>query len=61
MALYSSQKWHYTAVKRLSVLLRGVTGNNNGDFYCLNCFHSYRTENKLENIKRYVKIMIIAM
>ena len=38
-------KWHYTAVTRLSGLLRGVTGNNSGDVYCLNCFHSYRTEN----------------
>ena len=46
------EKWHYTAVKRLSGLLRGVTGNNNGDFYCLNCFHSYRTENKLEKHKK---------
>ena len=24
---------------------------NNGDFYCLNCPHSYRTENQLK--KRY--------
>ena len=42
-----SKKWHYLAVKNLSVLLRGVTSNHNRDFYCLNCFHSYRTENKL--------------
>ena len=39
----NGDKWHYTAVARLSGLLRGVTGNNNGDFYCLNCFHVYRT------------------
>ena len=45
------EKWHCTAVKRLSGLLTGVTGNNNGDFYCLNCFHSYRTEDKLEKHK----------
>ena len=42
------EKWHYTAVTRLSGLLRGVTGNNNGNFYCLNCFHAHSTENKLE-------------
>ena len=35
-------------VKSLSGLFRGVTGNNNGDFYCLNCFKSYTTENKLK-------------
>ena len=29
-------------------MLRGITSNNNGDFYCLNCFHSHRTHNKLK-------------
>ena len=29
-------------------LLRGITSNHNGDFYCLNCFHLYSTENKLK-------------
>ena len=52
LMITDSEKWHYTAVKRLSGLLRGVTGNNNCDFYCLNCFHSYRTENKLEKHKK---------
>ena len=32
-------------------MLRGITGNINGDFYCLNCFRSYTTENKLEKHK----------
>ena len=31
---------------------RGITGNNNGDFYCLNCFQSYTTENKLKKHKK---------
>ena len=52
LMITDGEKWHYTAVKRLSGLLRGVTGNNNFDFYCLNCFHSYRTENKLEKHKK---------
>ena len=42
------KKWHYLAVKRLSALLRRITLNHNGDFYCLNCFHSYSTKNKLK-------------
>ena len=46
------EKWHYAAVTRLLGLLREVTGTNNGDFYCLNCFHAYRTENKLEIHKK---------
>ena len=32
------EKWHYLAVKSLSELFRGTRGNNNGDFYSLNCF-----------------------
>ena len=37
--------------KRLSALFRGITSNNHGDFYCLNCFQSYTTENKLKKHK----------
>ena len=37
--------------KKLS-LIGGITGNNNGDFYCLNCFQSYTTENKLKKHKK---------
>ena len=42
------QKWHYLVVKNLSGLLRGIISNHKEDFYCLNCFHSYRTKSKLE-------------
>ena len=35
-------------MKSLSALLRGITSNHNGDFYCLNCFHTYSTKEKLE-------------
>ena len=45
-------KWHYLVVKNLSGLLRGITSNHKEDFYCLNCFHSYRTKNKLESHKK---------
>ena len=41
------ENWHYLVVKNLSRLLRGISSNHDGDYYCLNCFHSYRTENKL--------------
>ena len=47
----NGEKWHYLAVKSLSALIRGITGNNNGDFYCLNCSQSYTTENKLKKHK----------
>ena len=41
--------WHYLAIKNISGLLRGITSNHNGDFYCLNCLHSYRTKSILKN------------
>ena len=46
------EKWDYLAVKSLSALFRKITGNNNGDFFCLNCFQSYTTENKLKKHKK---------
>ena len=39
-------------LKCLSALFRGLTGNNNGDFYCLNCFQSYNTKNNLKKHKK---------
>ena len=45
------KKWHYLALKSLYALFRGITANNNGDFYCLNCFKSYTTENELKKHK----------
>ena len=39
------------AIKNLPALFRGITLKYVGDFYCLNCFHSFRTENKLKNHK----------
>ena len=47
LMIADGEKWHYTAVTRLSGLLRGITSNHNGDFYCLNCFRAYTTKNKL--------------
>ena len=39
---------YYLAVKKLSELLRGIFSKHNDDFYCFNCLHSFRTENKLK-------------
>ena len=41
--------WHYHAVKNLSTLLRTITSKYHGNFYCLNCLHYFRTENKLKS------------
>ena len=48
LMINDGEKWHYLTVKDLPGLLRGITSSHKEDFYCLNCFHSYRTRNKLE-------------
>ena len=53
--------WHYLATKKLFTLLRGITSRNNGDFHCLTCLHLFKTKNKLESHKKYVKIRIFVM
>ena len=40
------ESWHYLAAKKLSALLKGITSKHDSDFYCLNCLHSFRAENK---------------
>ena len=39
--------------KKLSALLHEITSKHRGNFYCLYCLHSFRTENK---IKFYEKV-----
>ena len=50
-----NNKRHYLFVKNLSALFRGTTSNHNGDFYCLNYFCSFRTENALKTHKNVCK------
>ena len=51
----SSNNWHYLAVKSVSGLTRRITSTHNGDFDCLNCFHSYRTKVKLKKHEKICK------
>ena len=39
LMISNGENWRYLIVKNLSRLLRGITSNHGGDFYCLNCFH----------------------
>ena len=52
LMITDGEKWHYLTVKNLPGLLRGITSTHKEDFYCLNCFRSYRTKNKLEVHKK---------
>ena len=60
-----AEKWYYIALKSvrtadgfnhpirsLSRLFRGITPNNNGNFYCLACLHSFQTDNALKKHER---------
>ena len=52
LIITDGEKWHYLTVKNLFGLLRGITSNHAGDFYCLNCFCAYSTKNKFEAHKK---------
>ena len=65
LMITNGEKWHYIALKSertddgfnspirsLPRLFRGITSNQSGDFYCLNCLHSFRTDNALKKHKR---------
>ena len=60
-----ADKWHFIALKSVRTddgfncpirslfrLFRRITANNNGDFYCLGCLHSFRTDNALKRHER---------
>ena len=51
----NNNNWHYLTVNNISGLLRGIISNHNGDFYCLNCFHSYTTKKRLKKHERICK------
>ena len=52
LMISNGENWHYLTVKELSRLLRRIASNHDGDLYCSNCFHLYRTKNKLEAHKK---------
>ena len=65
LMITNGEKWHYIVLKSactddhgfnrpirsLSRLFRGITVNHHGD-YCLNCLHSFRTDNALKKHER---------
>ena len=51
----SEGRSHYLVVKKLSTLLRRITSKHHGHYYCLNCLHSFRAENKLKSHEKVCK------
>ena len=56
LMISNGEKQPYLTTKKPSALLRGITSEHHGDFYCLNCFDSFATENKLQSRKRAYEI-----
>ena len=65
LIITNNEKWYYIALKSvrtndgfnrpirsLSRLFKGKTSNNHGNFYCLGCLHSFRTDNALKKHER---------
>ena len=55
LMITDNEKWHYLVVKKLSALFKRITSRLHGDVYCLNCLHSFRTENKLKEHENVCK------
>ena len=55
LMITDGNKWHYLTITNLSALLKGKLSNHHGEFYCLNCFNSYATENKLKEHEEIAK------
>ena len=55
IANVEKEGWRYLGIKKISALLHGITSKHKDDYYCLNCLHAFRTENKL---RKYVKVKI---
>ena len=55
LMITDSKKWHYLVVKKLSALFCKITSKHDGDLYCLNCLHSFSTENKLKEHENVCK------
>ena len=51
----NNNNWHYLVTKNISRLLRGITSNHKGDFYCLKCLHSNTAEKKLKKHEEICK------
>ena len=65
LMITNDEQWHYIALKSvrtadgfnrpirsLSRLFRGITANDNRDFYCLGCLYPFRTDNALKRHER---------
>ena len=48
LMITDGKRWHHFTTTKLSALLQRNSSNHEGVFYCLNCFNSNNTKNKLK-------------
>ena len=48
-------KLYHLTVKKLSGLFSKIASKRDGEFYCLNCLHSFRAESKLKEHENVCK------
>ena len=41
--------------KKIIYIITKITSKHKGDFYCLNCLHSFKTENELKSHEKACK------
>ena len=51
--------WHYITVKKLPVLLRGITSKHQGDFYCLS-FLQQKTHMNLIKTYNFCRVAMLS-
>ena len=47
--------WNYPAMRKLSAFPYRIPPKYKGNFYCLNCLHSFRTEERLKAREKLCK------
>ena len=52
LMISNGEGWHYLGLKKLSVLLRGITSKHVADFPSSNYLNLFRTKSKLESHKK---------
>ena len=53
--IHNVKKWNSLAIKKMSFSLWELTLKHNVDYYCINCLHPFRTENKLKTHENVCK------
>ena len=57
LMILNGEGQRYLVVKKLSALSRGITSQNDDDFYSLKCFHSFKTKKDIDSHRKVCESM----